>query len=220
VTGELTVVGYCRVSTDDQAENGAGLEAQRVALREEAARRGWHLAAIHEDTASGRSMHRRPGLAAALDDLENGPANALLVAKLDRLSRSLIDFASLMARSQRNGWALVALDLGVDTSTPQGEMMVGVLAVFAQFERRLIGQRTREALAAKRAQGVRLGREPLPIDELARHVAGMRQAGMTLRGIAEQLNSDCVPTLGGSRAWSTSTVDGLLRRRALHPVLP
>ena len=63
-----------------------------------------------------------------------------------------------MERSRKQGWALVALDLGVDTTTPSGEMMANVLAVFAQFERRLIGQRTREALVVKRRQGVRLGR--------------------------------------------------------------
>lgn len=65
-----------------------------------------------------------------------------------------------MERARKSRWALVALDIGVDTTTPAGEMMANVLAVFAQFERRLIGQRTREALAVKRLQGVRLGRRP------------------------------------------------------------
>ena len=79
-----------------------------------------------------------------------------MVAKLDRLSRSMLDFAALMNAAQKQGWALVALDLGVDTSTPYGEMMANVLATFAQFERRLISQRTKEALAQKRAAGVQL----------------------------------------------------------------
>jgi DNA invertase Pin-like site-specific DNA recombinase len=82
----------------------------------------------------------------------------LVVAKLDRLSRSMIDFTGVMAKAQKQGWALVALDCAVDTTTPAGEAMAHVLATFAQFERRLIGQRTREALAVKRKQGVRLGR--------------------------------------------------------------
>ena len=81
-----------------------------------------------------------------------------MVAKLDRLSRSLLDFAALMEQARKRGWNLIALDLGVDTSTPAGEMMASVLATFAQFERRLIGQRTKDALAVKRAQGVVLGR--------------------------------------------------------------
>src|SRR5207248_6984277 len=76
-----------------------------------------------------------------------------LARSANRLSRSLLDFSGLVEQSRREGWQLVALDLGVDTSTPSGEMLANVLAVFAQFERRLIGQRTREALAIKRAQG-------------------------------------------------------------------
>ena len=68
--------------------------------------------------------------------VDSGSLQAVIVAKLDRLSRSLLDFAGLMERARRQGWALVALDLGVDTSTPAGEMMANVLATFAQFERR------------------------------------------------------------------------------------
>jgi len=95
---------------------------------------------------------------AALEALEHGDVRALVVAKLDRLSRSMLDFTAVMARAQKQGWALVALDCAVDTTTPAGEAMANVLATFAQFERRLISQRTKEALAIKRAQGVRLGR--------------------------------------------------------------
>ena len=77
-------------------------------------------------------------------------ASVLMVAKLDRLTRSVPQAYEVMDRSRRNGWALVALDLGVDTTTPAGEMMAGVACVFAQFERRLISQRTRDALAVRR----------------------------------------------------------------------
>ncbi len=85
-------------------------------------------------------------------------ADVLLVAKLDRLTRSLRDFGELAERARKRRWALVCLDLGVDTTTPAGELVAGVVASTAQYERRLIGQRTREALAARRAAGVRLGR--------------------------------------------------------------
>ncbi|MCA1677351.1 MAG: recombinase family protein, partial [Actinobacteria bacterium] len=84
--------------------------------------------------------------------------HTLVVAKLDRLSRSVQDAAGLLDRAQRHGWALVAADLGVDASTPAGEAMANVMATFGQLERRMIGQRTREALAARKAAGVRLGR--------------------------------------------------------------
>jgi DNA invertase Pin-like site-specific DNA recombinase len=79
---------------------------------------------------------RRPGIQEALRALEAGEAKALVVAKLDRLSRSMLDFAALMATAQRQSWALVALDCAVDTSTPAGEAMAHVLAAFGQFDRR------------------------------------------------------------------------------------
>lgn len=154
------MVGYIRVSTDDQADSGLGLGSQRAAVAAEAERRGWIMLAVHEDALSGKTLDR-PGLAAALAAVESGEAAGIVVAKLDRLSRSLKDFANLMARAQVGKWNLVALDLGVDLSTPAGEFMAGVMASAAQWERRIIGQRTRDALAIKRSQGVPLGR-PTP----------------------------------------------------------
>ena len=82
------------------------------------------------------------------------------MARLERLSRSLIDFAELLRQARAGGWNVVALDLGVDLSTPQGEFLANAMASAAQWERRIIGQRTKDALAVKRAQGVRLGRPP------------------------------------------------------------
>lgn len=118
----LRVVGYARVSTSEQLQSGAGLEAQHAAIRDEAARRGWLVARVYQDVASGRSVADREGLAEALEVVERGDADALVVPKLDRLSRSLMDFSVLMERSRKKGWALVALDLGVDTTTPAGAM--------------------------------------------------------------------------------------------------
>jgi DNA invertase Pin-like site-specific DNA recombinase len=148
----VDVVGYVRVSTDAQGERGAGLEVQRRAIREEAERREWRLVEIYEDVVSGKSMNGRHGLHAALEALRCGEASVIVVAKLDRLSRSLIDFAGLVERSRREGWAIVALDLGVDLTTAGGEMLAGVLAVLAQWERRMISERTKAALAVRRAE--------------------------------------------------------------------
>jgi DNA invertase Pin-like site-specific DNA recombinase len=146
--------------------------------------------------------------------LDGRVATALVVAKLDRLSRSLLDFAALMERGRRSGWALVALDLGVDTTTPSGEMMANVLAVFAQFERRLIGQRTREALAVKRSQGVRLGRPPTLSDATLRLIGRHRLRGETLAAIAQRLNRDGIATAHGGCQWHVSAVQSALERGA------
>ncbi len=153
----MQVLGYVRVSTEEQADSRAGIEAQRAAIVRECKRRGWQLVELVEDAGYSAKDLRRPGIRAALEVLERGDARALVVAKLDRLSRSMLDFTAVMAKAQKEGWALVALDCAVDTTTPAGEAMANVLATFAQFERRLISERTREALAVKRAQGVQLG---------------------------------------------------------------
>jgi DNA invertase Pin-like site-specific DNA recombinase len=208
---QLKAVGYVRVSTDDQADSGAGLEAQRRAIRDEASRRRWQLVGVVEDAASGKSLAGRPGLQEALRAVEDGRADTLVVAKLDRLSRSLLDFSALMERSRNGGWAFVALDLGVDTTTPAGEMMANVLAVFAHFERRLIGQRTKDALAVKRSEGVRLGRPRRLPQSVRQRIRYLRGQGRSLASIANELNAERVPTAQGGRAWYPSTVRAVLK---------
>src|SRR5215218_9549707 len=99
MTERQNVIGYLRVSTSDQSNSGAGIAAQRASIEREAAHRDWNVRFV-EETGSGRSLTGRPGLLSALDDLEHGAANVLVVAKLDRLSRSLLDFANLMQRAQ------------------------------------------------------------------------------------------------------------------------
>lgn len=200
------VVGYVRVSTDEQTVSGLGLAAQRAAIEAECARRGWTLLAVHEDPGvSGKTMDR-PGLAAALADVEQGRAAALVVSKVDRLSRSSFDFVGLLERAQRGRWNLVALDVNVDTTTPQGEMMASVMAIFAQLERRLIGQRTRDALVAKKAQGVRLGRPQQLPAEVVERIRSEHAAGAGWSAIAAALNADEVPTAHGGRRWYPATV--------------
>ena len=200
------VVGYVRVSTEEQGDVGAGLEAQRQAIRAACAARQWSLVAIHQDVASGRSLERRPGLANALASIAVGEASGLVVAKLDRLSRSVIDAAQTIEQARREGWNLVALDLGVDFSTAAGEAMAHMTAVFAQLERRLIGERTRAALAVRKAQGVRLGRPPELPPGVRRHIVTLRRGGAGWSVIAEQLNRDQVPTAHGGSQWYPATV--------------
>jgi DNA invertase Pin-like site-specific DNA recombinase len=200
------------VSTDEQSSSGAGLEAQRRAILAECERRGWHLVEIIEDAGFSAKDMRRPGVQEALRVLEAGDATALVVAKLDRLSRSMLDFTRVMAMAQKQGWALVALDCAVDTTTATGEAMANMLATFAQFERRLISQRTREALAVKRAQGVRLGRPPTLPQSVVRQIQRQRQRGDSLWQIAEDLNRQGVPTAQGGARWYPSTVRATLDR--------
>lgn len=208
----MRAIAYLRVSTDEQSMSGAGLEAQRQSITRECERRGWELVETIEDRGYSARDLRRPGIRLALETLGRGGADGLVVAKLDRLSRSLLDFAGLMAKAQKESWALVALDVAVDPTTPAGEAMANVLATFAQFERRLIGQRTKEALAAKKAQGVRLGRRPEVPADVVRKIRRRRNAGWTLSRIADALNAEGIPTAHGGSAWWPATVRAVLQR--------
>ena len=210
----MRVLAYVRVSTEEQSDSRAGLEAQRAAIEAECARRGWVIVEVIEDAGFSAKDLRRPGVRAALEQLERKTAAGLVVAKLDRLSRSMIDFTSVMAKAQKEGWALVALDCAVDTTTPAGEAMAHVLATFAQFERRLIGQRTREALAVKKKQGVRLGRPQSISLKLARRIRSMRSRGMTLQAICDKLDAEGVPTARGGSVWRPTSLRAVLGRRS------
>jgi DNA invertase Pin-like site-specific DNA recombinase len=201
----VRVVAYVRVSTQEQSGSGAGLESQRRAIAAECERRGWHVVNLVEDAGYSAKDLKRPGVQKAMRALEAGDADALVVAKLDRLSRSMIDFTVLMGKAQKQGWALVALDCAVDTTTPAGEAMANMLATFAQFEGRLISQRTRDALAVKKAKG-ELGRPATMPSKVITRIRRERARGRSLRAIADGLNADGVPTAQGGRAWYPGTV--------------
>jgi DNA invertase Pin-like site-specific DNA recombinase len=219
--GPRTAVGYLRVSTLGQSESGAGLADQRQSIRCECERRGWTLAHVYSDEgASGRSIDGRPALVEALAALRAGEASVLVTAKLDRLSRSVLDFASLMARAERERWAIVVLDVNVDTSTPSGEMVANLTVSFAQYERRLVSERTKRALAVKRAEGVQLGRpRSIPAD-VRRLIAELRSDGLSYQRIADALNADDVPRGQNGSQWWPSTIQHVLDAASWQPPRP
>lgn len=213
------IIGYVRVSTEEQADSRLGLEAQRAAILSEVRRRGWDEAelAFVEDAGFTAKNLDRPGIRAALKALEVGDAHTLVVAKLDRLTRSMADFTGLLRAAAKHRWALVALDLQVDTTTPNGEAMAYVVAVFANLERRLIGERTKAGLAEARRRGVKLGRPVGLGADAVERIRQARRSGMTLKAIADQLNGDRVPTAQGGRAWHPATIRAVLRRSEPPP---
>lgn len=200
-----SAIGYCRVSTDKQGERGYGLEAQRAAIEEEAERRGWTLTHVYVDVASGKSTRGRTQYGEALAVLADKQADVLITAKLDRLSRSLIDFAQLMALAQEQGWGINALDIGVDTSTINGELIANIIMALAQWERRIIGQRTTAALEQVRASGKALGRPTNVTPETLRLIRTLRKSELSWRKIAEALTAEGVPTAQKGQ-WHASTV--------------
>ncbi|MHB1583429.1 MAG: recombinase family protein [Acidimicrobiales bacterium] len=201
-TRSRAALGYCRVSSEGQANSGAGVESQRRAITAEAERRGWELGGIFTDEAlSGKRLDRRAALKEALDKLEAGEASVLIVHKLDRLARSVADFATLVRTAERQGWAILVCDLQIDMTTPTGGLMANVTAAVAEWEGRVISQRTKEALAVKRSQGVKLGRPRTVDPRVAERIRSERANGRTLQAIADDLNADGITTPTG-RAWS------------------
>ncbi|MGC4109547.1 MAG: recombinase family protein [Nocardioides sp.] len=209
------VIGYLRVSTEEQAVSGLGLGDQRGVIAAEAARRSWTDVEFLSDEGYSAKNLSRPAIAAALDMLRRGQASVLVVSKLDRLSRSLLDFATLMDRARREGWELVVLDLAIDTTVPSGQLMANVMAAFAEYERQLIGARTSAALQQLKAQGKRLGRPRTLSTEVTARIVSARADGQTLAGIAEALNSEEVPTARGGARWYPSTVKAVLTSATL-----
>jgi DNA invertase Pin-like site-specific DNA recombinase len=153
----------------------------------------------------------RPALMSALTRLDGGEADVLMVSKLDRLSRSVKDFGGLLDRAARRKWSVLCLDLGVDTTTPVGEFTANVVVSASQYERRLIGQRTKDALAAKKAAGIKLGRPRTLSDEVVGQIVRAKAQGGTLAGIARELTKEQVPTAQGGKQWYASTVAAVLR---------
>lgn len=202
-------VAYLRVSTDDQS---TGIEAQRAAINLIAKQRGLEITAefVDESVSGSLEIPDRPALLEALGLLTTKQADRLIVSKLDRLARNTIVALQLDKMAERQGWAIVFGDLDIDTSTAAGKLQLSMFASFSQFERDRISERTREALAVKRAQGVRLGRPvELPPDVIKR-IRKEHKAGKSLRAIAAGLTADAVPTARGGAVWQSSTIQKVL----------
>lgn len=208
-----SALAYIRVSTEEQVVSGLGLGAQRDAIAAKADALGLEVIEWFADEGIGGAVAPldRPGLRSALDALASGAAEHLVVAKLDRLGRNAARVLDLDALAAVEGWGIVMCDLDIDTSTAAGRFMLGSMANAAEFERNLISERTRAALAVKKAQGVRLGRPPVLDREVVERIVRERLAGIGYETIARQLNHDEVPTARGGRQWYPSTVRAVER---------
>lgn len=196
--------GYTRVSTEEQAEKRNGLEAQRATIDAEAERRGWAVENYTDAGVTGKVIG--PQLREVLELLASGQGDGLMVAKLDRPSRSIVNAANIIEAAQAQGWSLVVLDLGVDLTTAAGRMVAMNLVNFAQYERELISERTKAGLAAKRARGERLGRPRLAKPGVVRRIVMDRNSGLSFAKIATALEAEGILSPAGRPTWQASTV--------------
>jgi len=202
----MKAIGYARTSTQKQ---DLSLEVQEKRLRAEAEYREFDIEIVAEKVSGSVQPLNRPGLSEVLGKLKRGEADTLIVAKLDRVARSMGDIAILLESAKREGWNFIALDLGVDTSTPEGTLVVGIMASIAQWERARIQERTREALAQAKANGKQLGRRSAYDKKTILKATALRNKGVTLQGIADQLFKDGLMTSKGTPI-STSQIKRLL----------
>lgn len=203
----LILVGYTRSAIGDR---DGDLQRQAAAISRASRDRRWQVRQIVAERASGGDLNRRL-LAAALNRVRRSEYDGLVAARLDRLVCSLAQFRHLFDDACQSGWVLVVLDAGIDLSTPAGRVKAEELASAAEFERQLTAMRTTEALAAKRLAAVRIGRPRICPDGVLERVVRLRADGATLKGIADELNQDVIPTPGGGRHWYASHVSRLLK---------
>lgn len=209
----LRAVAYLRVSTEDQAASGLGLDAQAAAIETSITSRGWAplVATFSDEGVSGKiSPEERDGMAEALELLDSGQADVLVVAKLDRLTRSVAALATFLDRASKADWSVVILDADVDTTSAGGRLVANVLGSVAEWERMVIGERTKAALAQLKADGVKLGRPNEQSAENLARIAQLRSEGLSIRATAAAMNSEGRITARGGR-WHVSTVQRALR---------
>ena len=226
----VQLIAYYRVSTERQGQSGLGIEAQQAKVQQMAVERGATVVAEFTEVESGRKADR-PQLAAALAEARRLGA-AVAVAKLDRIARDAELVLRLSREAAANGMAgFLFADLpDVDATTAAGRMVLTVMASVAEFEARRISERTREALAAAKARGVKLGglrantrtrndeardRAQAGTERLRPVLAPMATAGLSLREMSAALAAAGTTTKAGN-PWSPSTVKLALERLALR----
>lgn len=221
-----SVIIYARVSTEGQATEGVSLEAQVARCQAYADLYELEVVATITDARSGKSLDR-PGWTRAAALLQSGEANGVVIAKLDRLTRSLRDLDTLLTTYFAGDVALHCIAERVDTSSASGRLCLNMLMSVSQWEREVIGERTTAALAHKASKGERIGQIPygyiLNIDgihleestseqAILEKIVTERRQGRTLRAITARLNETSTPSRG--KRWHLSMVARLAKRHA------
>ena len=203
-----TAVGYLRVSTGEQVVSGLGLAAQRATIEARAGAEGWTVTGWFTDEGISGAVAplERPGMALAVDAMSDRQASRLVASHLSRVGRTAARVLDLDTLADAEGWGLVMCDLQIDTGTAAGRFMLANMAAAAEYERNLVSERTRAALAVKRAQGVRLGRPSTLDRETVARIVAERDAGSTWQAIADGLMADEVPTARGGVRWYPASV--------------
>ncbi len=228
----MNAIGYVRCSTQEQVDSGLGLEAQETRIKAYCAMRNLGLVQIITDAgvSGGKPLASRQGGKQLLMAISKKKTKAVVMLKLDRMFRNAGDCLTTIEAWDKSGLALHVVDLGgnaIDTTSAAGRFMLVVLAGAAEMERNLISERTKSAMAIKRANGQRVGAVPFGYDladdgvtlvgiESEQSIVGdmqaMRDKGFTLQRIANTLTDRGILTKAGNTIWRHQTVAQILRR--------
>jgi DNA invertase Pin-like site-specific DNA recombinase len=214
----MKVIGYARISDAEQSTDGLSLDTQAEAIRTACAQRGWELLDVIEDDGYTGRNDNRPGLQRALGMLskrKDHRPNAIVVARLDRLTRSMKDLSVLIERAEKR-WGIVALDLDFNTTTANGELVAHIIGAVARWESRMNSERTsagmRAVHAKRRASGEPFGFQTTVAPATVQRILKARGQGDTFNAIARKLERAGTPTPGGGARWYPSTVERIFKR--------
>src|SRR6516165_1586157 len=222
-------LGYIRVSSEEQADSGLGLEARRQRIAAYCNMKGLHLAEVYEDPgiSGAKPLASRPA-GSELPAAAHKGNTLVIVSKLDRLFRSVADAANVIADFDKKGIQLVSIAESFDMSSPYGRAMAQMASVFAELERAMIQERTRAAMNVKRSRGERIsGHAPYGSDfgtagrlvsndreqSIISRMRQLRSDGMSFRGIASRLDREGIRPKRGKQ-WIHTTVKSILMRNA------
>jgi DNA invertase Pin-like site-specific DNA recombinase len=181
--GQMNTALYCRVSTADQTTDNQRLELEQVADRA-----GWTITQTFTDVISG-ARAKRPGLDALMLAVARKEVDMVMVWDVSRLGRSLSHLVSLLEEFHAKGVNLYFHQQSIDTTTPAGKAMFGIMGVFSEWERGMIQERVKAGLNRAKAQGKRLGRPPVPPTQIDR-IKRLREDGLSYRRIAQKVDLD------------------------------
>jgi len=221
----MRTAGYVRVSTDRQADVGVSLEAQEAKIRAMATVRGVELEEVIVDGGESAKDLKRPGVQRLLELVENEKIDAVIVAKLDRLTRSVKDLSQILELFEKRKVALISVAESLDTGSAAGSLVITIMGAVSQWEREAIGERTRDALRHKRSQGERVGNiafgfrlapdgehlEQNPTEQASlEEIWKLRSQGHSMRRIAATLNHRAYRTRRGT-PWRLESVARVLK---------
>ena len=223
----MKTIAYIRVSTDEQADKGVSLAAQQAKVEQYAELYELELVDVVVDAGASAKSLKRPGIQEVLSRLEAGEVGAVLVTQLDRLTRSMRDLGFLIEDYFKERFQLLSVGEHIDTRTAAGRFMTNILGSISQWEREKIGERTKQALAHKKANGERVGRVPFGKqvaadgihledneDEQAvlTQLRNLRASGLSYRALAAELNRRGAFNRTGR--WNHASVYNIANREA------